>query len=128
MHNPEGGGDWFIPLSGWLPLAGDTTDLPDKDLYPASLAPSADDPQEVSDRALLSHRPAREAELRVELRVAEGQEEKANARMVAAAAALREAEGVLSSASKAEEIAKEGVVKKAQQVPTGLSLCVWVGD
>ena len=112
MHNPEGGGDWFVPLSGWLPVTGDTTDLPDAELYPVSLAPSPDDPQEVSDRAVLRRKPSRETELAAERRAAKEQESKAKARISTANASLNEAEGALASALAAEKAAMETVARK----------------
>ena len=116
MHNASSGGNWFIQLSGWLPVTGDTADLPDPELYPASLAPPADDPQELADRELLRRRPGLEAALRADQQVAESCSSEASARAAAAAKLLTEADAALAAVTGQLRSSNEAVTQAAARL------------
>ena len=116
MHNANSGGNWFIQLSGWLPVTGDTADLPDPELYPASLAPPDDDPQELADRELLRRRPGLEASLRADQQVAESCSSEASARAAAAAKLLTEADAALAAVTGQLRSSNEAVTQAAARL------------
>eukprot|EP00955_Chlamydomonas_euryale_P066251 359491-Chlamydomonas_euryale.AAC.9 len=86
LHEKTYDKDWYVQLSGQLPLTTDINDLPDAEVCPVPMAPPETSEQEEADRATLRAHPERLAVLKAKLDAVEADERAAVSRHNAAVA------------------------------------------
>jgi hypothetical protein len=109
MHNSKGGADWFVPLSGWLPITTDVTNLPDPELFPASLEPELG-PKDEADRDVLRQYPPLFKEISDRKKAAESKSASSRADNKRVTAEASEAEQKLAAAVEELRLAKQAIL------------------
>ncbi|GAX80734.1 hypothetical protein CEUSTIGMA_g8169.t1 [Chlamydomonas eustigma] len=109
MHNSKGGADWFVPLSGWLPITTDVTNLPDSELYPASLEPELG-PKDEADRDILRQYPPLLKEVTDRKKAAESKSASSRADNKRVTAEASEAELKMVAAAEELRVAKQDIL------------------
>ncbi|KAG1659781.1 hypothetical protein FOA52_015882 [Chlamydomonas sp. UWO 241] len=116
LHDYGNGKDWYVQLSGFLPITTDTEDLPDAEIYPSSLAPP-EGPQEADDRDFLFRLSQRTADARSEQETADVLHAQASERARAAGASTKAAREALTRA----EAERAKTIRSVEAAEAGLS-------